>query len=158
MSQDLINQITLNCLMNKHQYEKYVTSKISKSINDDDKKIYKKRIISLTKELLSNSNNEEGENTIAPDVKYAFEQYIKSCIQYFKLVDNNDVIQEKYKDLDIEKENNVIEEQEKEDNPEKEDKLIQDEEELEKNNSLWVRSIKMYNPSLDSFINKKQEY
>jgi hypothetical protein len=157
MSQDLINQITLNCLMNKHQYEKYVTSKISKSINDDDKKIYKKRIIFLTKELLSNSNNEEKENTIAPDVKYAFEQYIKSCIQYFKLVDNNDVIQEKYKDLDIVKENNDIEEEEKEDNQEK-DKLIQDEEELEKNNSLWVRSIKMYNPSLDSFINKKQEY
>jgi len=157
MSQDLINQITLNCLMNKHQYEKYVTSKISKSINDDDKKIYKKRIIFLTKELLSNSNNEEKENTIAPDVKYAFEQYIKSCIQYFKLVDNNDVIQEKYKDLDIVKENNDIEEEEKEENQEK-DKLIQDEEELEKNNSLWVRSIKMYNPSLDSFINKKQEY
>jgi len=149
MSQDLINQITLNCLMNKHQYEKYVTSKISKSINDDDKKIYKKRIIFLTKELLSNSNNEEKENTIAPDVKYAFEQYIKSCIQYFKLTDNNDVIQEKYKELDI----NLV----KEEKEEKE--LVQDDENIveelqQKENSLWIRSIKMCNPSLDSFVHK----
>jgi len=154
MSQDLINQITLNCLMNKHQYEKYVTNKISKSINEEDKKIYKKRILSLTKELITNSEV-EGENNIAPDVKYTFEQYIKSCIQFFKLTDNNDVIQEKYKELDI----NVV----KEEKVDKEDKeLVQDnentvEELQEKDNSLWVRSIKMCNPSLDSFINKKHK-
>ena len=150
MSQDLINQITLNCLMNKHQYEKYVTNKISKSINEEDKKNYMERILSLTKELITNSEV-EGENNIAPDVKYTFEQYIKSCIQYFKLTDNNDVIQEKYKELDIK----IIEEL-KEDVEEEiiqVDKLEKEkEEEKEKDNSLWIRSIKMCNPSLDSFI------
>ena len=168
MSQDLINQITLNCLMNKHQYEKYVTNKISKSIDEEDKKTYKKRILSLTKELIS--NNEVGENTVAPDVKYAFEQYIKSCIQYFKLMDNNNIIQEKYKELDSqnkkEKEKNVIKEdgENGEDGEEvQKDKIDfeQEEDELEKDNSLWVRSIKMCNPSLDSFITinstKRQE-
>lgn len=149
MSQDLINQITLNCLMNKHQYEKYVTNKISKSINEEDKKNYMERILSLTKELITNSESEvEEENTIAPDVKYTFEQYIKSCIQYFKLTDNNDVIQEKYRELDIK----VIEEEDvqEEDVQEEEEEL--EKEEKEQDNSLWVRSIKMCNPSLDSFI------
>ena len=145
MSQDLINQITLNCLMNKHQYEKYVTNKISKSINEEDKKNYMERILSLTKELITNSESEvEGENTIAPDVKYTFEQYIKSCIQYFKLTDNNDVIQEKYKELDI----NLVEELKEEIDEENTlDELLE-----KKDNSLWVRSIKICNPSLDSFI------
>lgn len=152
MSQDLINQITLNCLMNKHQYEKYVTNKISKSINEEDKKNYMERILSLTKELITNSESEvEEENTIAPDVKYTFEQYIKSCIQYFKLTDNNDVIQEKYKELDIKLVEELKEDvQEEEEELEKENK--EEKEEKEQDNSLWVRSIKMCNPSLDSFI------
>jgi hypothetical protein len=170
--------------MNKHQYEKYVTSKISKSINEDDKKIYKKRIISITKELLIKSNcnddeqeEEEKENIIAPDVKYTFEQYIKSCIQYFKLIDNNDVIQEKYKDLDlglqqIEMISFDEYEDEHEDKDEDKENIIINEIDVEldveldvlskkkqeKDNSLWIRSIKMCNPSLDSFVNKKQEY
>ena len=152
MSQDLINQITLNCLMNKHQYEKYVTNKISKSINEEDKKYYMERILSLTKEVITNSESEYGENIIAPDVKYTFEQYIKSCIQYFKLTDNNYLIQEKYKELDI----NVIEElkQEKDELVKEEHKEQLKEEQLkeEKDNSLWIRSIKICNPSLDSFI------
>lgn len=153
MSQDLINQITLNCLMNKHQYEKYVTNKISKSINEEDKKNYMERILYLTKELITNSESEvEGENTIAPDVKYTFEQYIKSCIQYFKLTDNNDVIQEKYKELDI-----VLVEELKEEKDEENTLEELEKEKEEKENSLWVRSIKMCNPSLDSFINKKHQ-
>jgi hypothetical protein len=126
--------------------------------------------------MKSNCNNEEQENIIAPDVKYTFEQYIKSCIQYFKLIDNNDVIQEKYKDLDLGldfdekdlKQITSISKHEYEDEDEDEENIIineiDDEVDIlskknqEKDNSLWIRSIKMCNPSLDSFVNKKQEY
>jgi hypothetical protein len=33
-------------------------------------------------------------------VKYAFDQYVKSCIHYFKVLDSNDIVQEQYKELD----------------------------------------------------------
>lgn len=97
MSEELINQITLNCLMNKQQYERYLASKISKSIKDEDKKFYRKRIYCLTKDLLL--KKEEPDNLL-PDVKYAFDQYVKSCIHYFKVLDSNDIVQEQYKELD----------------------------------------------------------
>ena len=42
---------------------------------------------------------EEPENLL-PDVKYAFDQYLKSCIHYFKVLDSNDIVQEQYKELD----------------------------------------------------------
>jgi len=97
MSEELINQITLNCLMNKQQYERYLASKVSKSVKDEDKKFYRKRIYCLTKDLLLKT--EEPDNLL-PDVKYAFDQYVKSCIHYFKVLDSNDIVQEQYKELD----------------------------------------------------------
>jgi hypothetical protein len=36
---------------------------------------------------------------INPDIKYCFDNYIKTCIHYFKIIDNNDIIQEEYKDF-----------------------------------------------------------
>jgi hypothetical protein len=96
MSEDLINQITLNCLMNKKQYEKYVASQVSKSVHDEEKKFYRKRIYCLTKDLLL--AKEEPMNLL-PDVKYAFDNYIKSCIHYFKVLDSHDILQEEYKQI-----------------------------------------------------------
>ena len=77
MSEDWINQITLNCLMNKQQYEKYLSSKIKKQNNLDNKKLYSPRILDLTKELLDLEEDYIGD-TISPDVQYAFENYIKT--------------------------------------------------------------------------------
>jgi hypothetical protein len=145
MSEELINQITLNCLMNKHQYEKYVANKISKSIDDDDKKFYRKRIYCLTKELLlSKGKEKEKDKDLSPDVKYAFDNYVKSCIHYFKVLDRHDILQDEYKDIDSKSE-------------EKEELLLEDEKlEINKDENLeeklFVRSIKMCNPSLDSFV------
>ena len=109
MSEELINQITLNCLMNKQQYERYLASKVSKSIQDEDKKFYRKRIYCLTKDLLL--KKEEPDNLL-PDVKYAFDQYVKSCIHYFKVLDSNDIVQQQYKEFDDHdnKPDNILEE------------------------------------------------
>jgi hypothetical protein len=93
MSEELVNQITLNCLMNKKQYEKYVATQVSKSVQEEEKKFYRKRIYCLTKELLL--TKEEPMNLL-PDVKYAFDNYIKSCIHYFKVLDSHDILQQEY--------------------------------------------------------------
>jgi len=36
---------------------------------------------------------------LSPDVKYAYDNFIKSTINYFKITDNNDLLQEEYKDI-----------------------------------------------------------
>ena len=35
-----------------------------------------------------------------PDVKYAYDNFLNSSIQFFKTIDNNDIIQSEYKDIE----------------------------------------------------------
>jgi hypothetical protein len=97
MSENIITQITLDCLINKDIYEKMQHLKKDKNVNKKDKKFYRKRILNLTRELLLKKDDDYSE--INPDIKYSFDNYIKTCIQYFKIIDNNDIIQEEYKDF-----------------------------------------------------------
>lgn len=97
MTQEYINQITLDCLLNKEQLNNHISKELSKSINKKDKKFYRKRIFDLTKSLLI---NKDIPSDLFPDVKYSFDNYVKTCIQYFKAIDNNDIIQNEYKDLE----------------------------------------------------------
>jgi hypothetical protein len=94
MNDQRINEITLECLMNKQQYAKHIgqSSVTTKESIRKDKKFYKKRIFDLTKKLL---NNEKPE-TMYPDVGSAFDSYAKVCIEYFKVLDKSDIIQEDY--------------------------------------------------------------
>jgi hypothetical protein len=145
MSEDWINQITLNCLMNKQQYEKYLCSKINKQNNIDNKKLYSQRIIDLTKELLEEEIINVDNTT--PDVNYAFENYIKTCIHYFKLKDNNELLQKQYKELD---DSELEKEKEELDNSTEEIPPL--------NNSFMKKSIKICNANLNSFVhNSKKE-
>lgn len=97
MSQSLVNQITLDCLLNKEMMEKHVMKQREKQINKEDLKFYRKRIFNLFKDIISNTPPED----LAPDVKYAYNTFLKSAIDYFKVIDNNDLLQEEYKDIDI---------------------------------------------------------
>ena len=94
MNDQLINEITLECLMNKQQYAKHIgkSCTITKESIRKDKRFYKKRIFDLTKKLL---NNEKPE-TMYPDVGSAFDSYARVCIEYFKVLDKSDIIQEDY--------------------------------------------------------------
>ena len=67
----LINKITLECLLNKSQYDKYLSSNIVNlaTINKRDKKFYRKRILQLTKDILLNVQQESLPN----DIIFAFE-------------------------------------------------------------------------------------
>jgi hypothetical protein len=132
-SESIINQITLDCLLNKSQYEKYLRRNLTKSINNNDKKFYRKRICNLTKELFK----EENSNNIPPDIKYVFDNYIKICINYFKVMDRSDIIQEEYKEYKETTEEQFV-----------------SNEELSQSNSLMMRSVKV-NPGLDNFVTIK---
>jgi hypothetical protein len=151
MSEDWINQITLNCLMNKQQYEKYLCSKMNKQNNLENKKIYSQRIIDLTKELLE--CEEINEDKITPDINYSFENYIKTCIHYFKILDNNLIVQEQYKELDDLENSDHLNNDDL--NNEKINHEEKDKEILE--NSLMKKSIKICNANLDSFVYNKKE-
>lgn len=138
-SDAFLNQVSLDYLINTKQYKIQLTNTLNKKINKKDKKFYRRRILNLTKELLS---KEESEIVISPDIKYAFDNLVKTCIHYFKILDRNDIIQEDYNDFDDEiKEEKEISES---------DKILKEE-----NEKLLMRSVKMSNHSLDNFIKIK---
>jgi len=96
MTENIISELTLECLMNKSQYAKYLSQSEGKPnnkiVNKKEKKFYKRRIFDLTKQLL---NNEKPEMML-PDVSSAFDSYAKICIEYFKALDKTDIIQSDY--------------------------------------------------------------
>jgi hypothetical protein len=96
-SESTINQITLDCLLNRTQYEKYLSKQLQNKISQKDRLFYRKRTLNLTKELLKGDEDV----FVSPDVKYAFECYIKTCIRYFRVMDKSDLIQEEYQSLDL---------------------------------------------------------
>jgi len=141
MSDTFINQVTLDCLLNKEMFNKHVKNQKAKSFNKEERKFYKKRIYNLFKELLI--TKEEPEDLL-PDVKYAYDNFIHSCIHYFKTIDNNDLNQEEYKNLNNEPEISNI--------PELNDDNLKTEEQA---NKLLMRSIKITRPPLDKFVKRK---
>lgn len=82
---DPIDQITLDFLMNRHQYKKYVAKNDpAKHIENEEhlQKIwkYRNRISEFTDELLENP-----EAMITLDVNQAFERYVRTLIRYFEM-------------------------------------------------------------------------
>lgn len=133
-SSDYINRVSLEYLLNKEQYNTIINNQTIKKTNKRDIKFYKKRIFNLTKELLTTSDKPE---MLPPDVRQAFETYTHFCIQYFKILDNNDILQEDYI--------SIIEYKDDAD-------FIETQQEADK---LLMRSIQLTNNSLDAFVKKK---
>jgi len=139
MSQAYLNQLTIDCLLNK-DYKDYINKRIKskqmKNENKEDLKFYKKRIYNLFKEIITGNSPDD----LLPDVKYAYSNFLNASISYFKTVDNNDIIQSEYKDMEFPPEigcndndisGNVVQA----------DKLL-------------MRSIKMDVPTLDKYVTR----
>lgn len=169
MSSNIVDQITLECLMNKDLYHKLVSNKKIVQDKNKDKKFYKKRIIALTKELF---NNEKMDN-LMQDVNFAFENYVKTCIRHFKITDESDIIQQDYAGLegasgldespsftnesskelgepnkshdlnDLKEENKSNEKADNEDGPN---------EVMKENNTLLLRQFRVPSSTLDNFV------
>ena len=141
-----INQLTLSYLVNQQQYHKYIESKTLKSINKKDAKFYRKRIMNLTRDLLLTTDLS---TNLLPDVNHAFDHYVKSCIRYFKILDNNDIIQEDYKSI-VENEllNQLYNESEK-------GMPFENIKTQEEANQLMMRTVQIKKSTLDPFIKIK---
>ena len=92
MSTGIIDQITLECLMNKDTYNKIMANKTLVAKKNQDKEFYHNRILHLFEQLMTNTQPEG----MMQDVTYAFENYVKTCIRYFKIIDESDIIQQDY--------------------------------------------------------------
>jgi hypothetical protein len=114
MSDDLVNQLTLNFLISKNQLQK-----LNKRLKDDteqhrktDKEIYGERIKELFSDLLVNKIPSD----LLIDVKTSFDCFVDKCVYYFKVHDNNEVLEQErnanvdiHDDIDFEKEERAIE-------------------------------------------------
>ena len=84
-------EITLECLMNRQAYSKYLKQEgVKMKHNLKDKHFYKKRIYDLTKSLMHN------EISPSEEINRAFDNYVNRCIQYFKILDTTDILQQDY--------------------------------------------------------------
>jgi len=134
----IIQEITMDCLMSREQKQKLKEYSIKQSYNKKDKKFYRRRILNLTREMLLNNYNDD----TLPDVKFAFENYVKTCIGYFKIKDEVDILQEEYIDNILDDATN--------------DKLdIDDIVSPEEADKLMMRSIKINKLPLDNFVKIK---
>ena len=102
MSTEYVNQVTLECLMNKDTYKKYVATKKKSVVNKKDQKFYRRRILSLTKEMLYPEETATTPLTNDPNIVGLFQIYTRACIEHFKTLDKNDIIQEDYSTLTTE--------------------------------------------------------
>ena len=91
-----VDDMTLAYMVNASQYEKYLKknhidydSKFNKDI-----RFYRKRIISLTKDLFKNQfeNDKNNKNVLVG----AFNMYMRACISYLKFSDQSETIQKCY--------------------------------------------------------------
>ena len=141
MSQAFVDQVTLDCLLNKSLFNTQVKNKKAQSVNKEDKKFYKKRIYNLFKEMLINKVEPED---LFPDVKYAYDNFINASINYFKTIDSTDLLQEEYKTLDetaLENINAIPE--------------LGDDVGVEEADKLMMRSIKITTQTLDKYVKRK---
>ena len=139
-SEAFINQVTLDCLLNKELFGNKIKSQKIKSINKEERKFYKKRIYNLFKNIITGNDP----NDLLPDVKYAYENFVNASIHYLKTIDNNDLIQAEYGNTDSTKIDTNVD--------------IPFDVDFSKNNEadkLMMRSIKIDLHTLDKYVTKK---
>lgn len=104
MSENLVNQITLNYLISKNQLQK-LNKKINENTENNrksDKEIYKDKIQKLFYDLLKD-NPPDG---LLQEVKTGFDFFLDKCIYYFKALEplNNELLEK-----NVEQEEDVLE-------------------------------------------------
>ena len=105
-----INYLTLEIMANTESYNKYLKKNNLDydSALKKEKRFYRKRIISMTKDILFNNNagsdiniNSSNPSKLDDVILNAFNTYAKVCISYFKFKDTMDTIQGEYKNMNL---------------------------------------------------------
>lgn len=106
ISMNSIDNLTLTYFLNKTQYESILNKRNGVETDvafSKDKHFYKKRILDLNKKLFRNEINDKL-------LLSHFNNYVKSCITYLKMVDTTEILQKQYEymDANIESSSNSI--------------------------------------------------
>lgn len=154
-----IDDVTLEFMVNTVQYEKYLKKN---HIDFDsgfkrDLRFYRKRIISLTKDLFKSENgNQNGIENQNIDVTMvgAFNMYMRACISYLKFSDQSETIQKCYVCLGIPNENNDVKNQKCicKNNGENDENNIN---ELNQANALCFKPKEVKKITLDNYVIRK---
>ena len=92
MSNDFVNRVTLDCLLNKDMYSSQIKNKKEQALSKEDKRFYRKRVYNLFKEIISGKPPHD----LFLDVKSTFDTFENTAINYFKAIDRSDIIQSDY--------------------------------------------------------------
>jgi len=132
-----VDQITLDYLTNR-EMRRQLPAKKEKPVDRSDRKFYRRRVVSLTKDLLTNNAPAD----LLPDVRSAYENYLRACVGYFRIKDETDILQSTYPPTIM-----------LEDDDDDEDGDFGDFEiTKEEADKLMMRSIKVNNNTLDKFV------
>ncbi len=101
-----IDYLTLEIMANTDSYNKYLkkNNMDHESVLKKEKRFYRKRIISMTKDILFNNTlvSDINNQTKLDDVILnAFNTYARVCISYFKFKDTMDTIQGEYTNMNL---------------------------------------------------------
>lgn len=141
-------ETTIEYFMNKKNYDKFKNLKIPevKKQQIREKKFYKKRITNLTRQFMKFQENDYPDFLVK-----SFENYIRCSIEYFKMVDHSDSIQNEY--IGLQSLEEAFEEEEEQDKEEENIIITPYQEEIK---SLFMNKP-VTNTLLDTFITIKKE-
>ena len=144
MSDDFVNRVTLDCLVNKEMYSNQIKTKKERALSKEDKRFYRKRIYSLFKEIISGKPPQD----LFLDVKSTYETFVTTAINYFKAIDRSDIIQSEYgESVSVEDlSNNTIDGSM--------NCSINDATDYNEGLLSSLRSVKMNTPTLDKYVTK----
>jgi hypothetical protein len=137
MSEDFVNQLTLNCLISKTQLQKLTRhlKENTENIKKTNKEIYGDRLKQLFNDLLLDNPPDN----MLQDVNISFDYFLDKCVYYFKAIDNNESLEKDRfncddikDDIDYEREERAIANgnyREKEEEEEEEEEEDEEEEE-----------------------------
>jgi hypothetical protein len=91
MSEDFVNQLTLNCLISKTQLLKLNRhlKENTETIKKTNKEIYGDRVKKLFEDLLV----DKPIDNVLQEVNIAFDYFFDKCVYYFKAIDNNECLE-----------------------------------------------------------------
>jgi hypothetical protein len=100
---DNINYITLEIMANSDTYNKYLKKNNLEhdTVLKSEKRFYRKRIIAMVKDILTNNINNNNDAPINDIIINSFNAFSRLCISHFKFKDTMDNIQGDYKDMDL---------------------------------------------------------
>ena len=148
MSDEFVNRITLECLLNKEMYSsQIIPKKKESSLSKEEKKKYRKRVYKLLRDMLEGSPPDD----LFLDVKSTCDTFVGSTINYFKVIDKSAILQAEHNDMS----NNDMNNNDMNNNDISNNTVCSINDVSDYNSCLLpVRSIKIDVPTLDKYITR----